>query len=180
MAGVNLADFGDLAVACREGCMRFEGFRTTPLVLSLQWPADVVEQFLYDHGDNDAFLNDYGHINLYRVKWDVEVIPVEELCEMPTGPSDDGCIEDYAENPDHWIQARSDGIHMGVAQCWETHGTWKRWPILMDRGLLIPPEGGLQVVEGRTRVGILKGRRRQGSFVAARHLAWVGRPTTCS
>ena len=66
----------------------------------------------------------------------------------------------------------------GVAQCWETHGTWKRWPILIDRRLLDPPESGLQVVEGRTRVGVLRGRHRQGILVAERHLAWVGRQQT--
>lgn len=70
---------------------------------------------------------------------------------------------------------RNRGIHIGVAQCWETHGTWKRWPILIDRRLLDPPESGLQVVEGRTRVGVLRGRHRQGTLVAERHLAWVGR-----
>jgi hypothetical protein len=41
--------------------------------------------------------------------------------------------------------------------------------------LLDPPELGLQVVEGRTRVGVLKGRHRKAYRVAALHLAWVGR-----
>ena len=36
----------------------------------------------------------------------------------------------------------------------------------------------LQVVEGRTRVGVLRGRHRQGALVAERHLAWVGRSST--
>ncbi len=155
--------------------MRFEGFRQNALVCSLGWPDDVVEQFLYDHADNIAFLRDYGDLDLSKMRWDVEVIPLKEFIGMPTGASDGGCIEEFAANPDHWVRVRSRGIHIGVTQCWEAHGTWKRWPILIDRRLLDPPESGLQVVEGRTRVGVLRGRRRQGTLVAERHLAWVGR-----
>ena len=120
--------------------MRFEGFRQNALVSSLGWPDDVVEQFLYDHADNIGFLRDYENVDLSKIDWDVEVISVEELIEMPTSASDGDCIEDFAANPDHWVRVRNRGIHIGVAQCWETHGTWKRWPILMDRRLLDPPE----------------------------------------
>ncbi|MEU6718038.1 hypothetical protein ABZ897_41775 [Nonomuraea sp. NPDC046802] len=172
---MRIADFADLAVSCRENLLRFEGFRTNSMVSSLRWPDDVVEQFLYDHGDNDAFLHDYGDIDLSKVQWDVEIVPIGELVKMPTGAFDSGCVEEYAADPDHWVRVRNRGIHMGVAQCWEAHGTWKRWPILIDRGLLDPPGSGLQIVEGRTRVGVLRGRHRQGAFVAERHLAWVGR-----
>jgi hypothetical protein len=46
MSGVKLTDLRDLAVLCRENSMRFEGFRQNALVSSLEWPDDVVEQFL--------------------------------------------------------------------------------------------------------------------------------------
>lgn len=172
---MRLHELSDWAVKCRESAMRFEGFHTIEAVRSLHWPADVVGQFLYDHADNESFLNDYGLVDLSHVSWDVEVVPTLDLCHMPTGASDGDCIGEYAEDPDHWIRVRSDGIHKGVSQMWEEHGTWKRWPILIDRTLLDPSQSGLQVVEGRTRVGILRGRHRNGAFVAERHLAWVGR-----
>ena len=35
------------------------------------------------------------------------------------------------------------------------------------------PDG--QLVEGRTRVGVLRGRHADGLHVADTHLAWVGR-----
>ncbi len=173
--GVYLADFSDLAQACRESSCRFERFREHADVLALRWPADVVEQWLYDHADYGAFLRDYGGVELCSIMWNVEILSTESLLVMPTGPSDGGAIDEYAADPDHWINVRSGGVHVGVAQCWETHGTWKRWPILIDGALLRPPIRGLQVVEGRTRVGILRGRHRNGNFVAPRHLAWVGR-----
>lgn len=172
---MKLHDITDLAISCRESDVRFDGFQANGMINSLQWPDDVVEQFLYDHADNANFLRDYGHIDLSRLSWGVEIVSTLEFCDMPTGASDGDCIEEYAENPGYWVKVRAEGIHKGVAESWEVHGTWKRWPILIHRSLLDPSEDGLQVVEGRTRVGVLRGRYRNGTFVAARHLAWVGR-----
>lgn len=171
MGDVYLADFTRLAQSCREGGSHFEGFRRNASVIALRWPDDVLEQWLYDH----SVLRDYGIVDLSAIGWEVEVIPLEKFIAIPTGPSDGDCVDQYASNPDHWISARRYGIHIGVAQCWETHGTWKRWPILIDRLLLDPPASGLQVVEGRTCVEVLKGRHRRKDLVAQRHLAWVGR-----
>ncbi|MFC9355842.1 hypothetical protein ACFTZB_04535 [Rhodococcus sp. NPDC057014] len=175
---VHLSEFSQLAMSSRESAYHFEEFRRNPSVLNLQWPDDVVEQWLYDHADNSRFLRDYGSVDLSQIRWDVEAISLEVFLTMPTGPSDGDYIDEIAANPDHWVQVRRHGVHVGVSQCWETHGTWKRWPVLIDRELLNPPGRGLQVIEGRTRVGILKGRHRNKSSVADRHLAWVGRAAT--
>ncbi|MGY0230662.1 hypothetical protein [Longispora urticae] len=173
---LRIADFAALSVSCRENHSGFSAFRGHAAGLGLQWPDDVLEQVLYDHADNDHFLHDYGDVDLTGVAWKVEALATEDLIDLPTGPSDGDCIDEYADNPDHWISVRRHGVHKGVAQCWETRGTWKRRPILIDRQLLTPARSGLQVWEGRTRVGILKGRRHQGDLVSPRHLVWVGRP----
>ncbi|MGU3587414.1 hypothetical protein ACLBYD_30260 [Rhodococcus sp. C26F] len=173
-----LTDFSKLAMTSRESPYCFAEFRRHPSVLALQWPDDVLEQWLYDHADNSSFLHDYRSVDLSQIRWDVEAIPLKDFLTMQTGPTDDGYIDEIAADPDHWVQARQHGVHLGVPQCWETHGTWKRWPILIDRELLDPPGHGLQVIEGRTRVGILKGRHRNKKSVAERHLAWVGRAAT--
>lgn len=175
---VYLHELSQLAKSSRESACLFEGFRRHPSVIDLRWPKDVLEQWLYDHADNSSILRDYGSVDLSRIRWDVEVVAVEDFLTMPTGPADDECIDEFAADPDHWTRIRLYGVHMGVSQCWETHGTWKRWPIVIDRRLLDPPAIGLQVVEGRTRVGVLKGRHHNGSLVAKKHLAWVGRPDT--
>jgi hypothetical protein len=177
--GMKLDDLTALMLRRRKG-LSLQDFRSDPMIASLQWPDDVVEQLLYDHGDRPAFLHDYGHIDLCGVVWSLETTTADELSEMPTGASDDGCIEEYADDPDYWVAVRNAGIHEGVAQCWDTLGTWKRPPILIDRRLLNPSDSGLQVVEGRTRVGVLRGRLRQRSFVATQHQAWVGRPSAYS
>jgi hypothetical protein len=170
-----LADYTHLSRSCNEGNSGFTSFKYDSTVLELQWPDDVLEQWLYDHATNGSFLEDYGAIDLSSLRWEVEAVPAEEFVQMPTGPSDQGYIDEIAESPDHWINNRNMGVHKGVALCWQIHGTWKRWPILLHRSVLEPSATGLQVVEGRTRVGILKGRHLNGDFVAKNHLAWVGR-----
>ncbi|MFJ8010621.1 hypothetical protein [Streptomyces fagopyri] len=158
----------------RNHGITFEEFRSNPVIASLHWPDDVLEQFLYDHGDNGHFVRDYQDVDLRRVVWGIEEISAEELSEMPTGASETGCIEEYAANPDHWLSVRRPEI----TRHWETRGTWMRPPILIDRRLLDPQASGLQVLEGRTRVGIIRGRLNQRSLVAPHHQAWIGRPSS--
>ena len=171
-----LADFTALAEASRESGGGFKAFCTAGRVLDLGWPDDVAEQWLYDHSDKEPFLQDYGDVDLSRIRWDLEALRAADIAKMPTGPSEHDIIDEFAADPDHWISVRNSGVHMGVALMWKFHGTWKRWPVLIDRRLLEPSGSGLQIVEGRTRIGILKGRLRQEAFVAERQLVWVGRP----
>jgi len=173
-----LSDFTSLAQRCREQEFGFAEFRRQDTVIDLQWPADVLEQWVYDHSGNGSFLRDYQDLDLMLVAWQVEAHQVETFMTIPTGPSDADAIEYFAENPEHWVAARDQGEHLGVGLAWETHGTWKRWPIVIDRVLLDPAQQGLQLVEGRSRVGILRGRRRRGLHVADKHMAWVGRSRT--
>ncbi len=74
-----------------------------------------------------------------------QTIPAADFKEMPTGASDAGCIESYAENPVYWVERRPHE----VGQHWGDHGTWLRPPILIDRRFLDPLDTGLQVLEGR-------------------------------
>lgn len=175
-----LSDLAPWSRRARESRFGFAEFRSYPEVAALSWPDDVLEQWLYDHGTNGSFLDDYSGLDLRTILWDVEAVPLQAFLDMPTGPSDAGYMDEVALNPDHWIRVRDQGVHIGVSQCWNAHGTWKRWPILLDRELLIAEEHGLQLVEGRTRVGILRGRHRLGQRVAEHHLAWIGRRTDCA
>ncbi|MFB7198291.1 hypothetical protein [Streptomyces sp. NPDC056240] len=172
--GVKLSDLSSLMARCDDGGLSYDSFRVDPALTLLQWPDDVLKQFLFDHGDNAAFVYGYGGIDLFEITWRLETIPAPDFKGMPTGASDAGCIESFAENPVHWVTVRP----AEVGRHWEEHGTWMRPPILIDRRLLDPSDRGLQVVEGRTRVGVLRGRIREGLHVASRHQAWVGHPTT--
>ncbi|MEU5957972.1 hypothetical protein [Streptomyces sp. NPDC047525] len=171
---MKLSDLSPLMVRRRAGGLSYsyDQFRADPALAALSWPDDVLEQFLFDHGDNAAFGNDYGGIDLRDITWRLETIPAADFHTMPTGASDAGCIEDYADNPVHWVTVRPPE----VGRHWEEHGTWRRPPLLLDRRLLDPAGSGLLVLEGRTRVGVLRGRLREELHATPDHRAWVGRP----
>ncbi|MEU3299773.1 hypothetical protein ABZ729_08120 [Streptomyces sp. NPDC006678] len=172
---MKLDDLSPLMARRRAGgfSCSYDQFRADPALAPLQWPDDVLEQFLFDHGDNAPFVIDYGGIDLRDITWQLESIPVADFHTMPTGETDAGCIEVYAKHPVHWVGNRPPE----VGRHWEEHGTWLRPPLLIDRRLLDSSDSGLQVVEGRTRVGVLRGRVREQLRVAPDHHAWVGRPS---
>ncbi|MER8269639.1 hypothetical protein ABT007_36265 [Streptomyces griseus] len=94
---MRLTDLRPLMARRRDGALSFDRFRTDPTVAALRWPDDVLEQFLFDHGDNLAFVDDYNTIDLHTITWQLETIPAAHFTAMPTGASDEGCIENYAE-----------------------------------------------------------------------------------
>ncbi|WP_331745382.1 hypothetical protein OG245_37645 (plasmid) [Streptomyces sp. NBC_01116] len=169
---MKLNDLGPLMARRQDGRLSFDRFRSDPALAALHWPDDVLEQFLFEHGDNGAFVHDYGTIDLRHITWQLETIPAADFHTMPTGKTHAGCIESYAAHPVHWVAVRPPE----VGRHWEEHGTWLRPPLLIDRRLLDPADNGLQVLEGRTRVGVLRGRAREQLRVALNHHAWVGRP----
>lgn len=169
--GVVLGDFTALAETCRETGGGLNEFLDTALVAALAWPNDVVEQWVFDHSGHGPFLADYGELDLTGLTWSLERLSSQLLSSLGTGPSDGDAIEQYAADPDFWLNKRKQVI----VDAWQAHGTWLRAPLLIDRAVLTPQGHGLQVIEGRTRVGLLRERLRLGQKVAAHHEAWVAR-----
>ncbi|PFG32382.1 hypothetical protein [Sanguibacter antarcticus] len=170
---MHLKDLQGMAESCQNHGDGFGAFRTTSAILALGWPDDVTEQWLYDHPDH--FIQDYGHIDLMHIGWTEEAIGLRQFLNMPTGASENDLLEYNAKNHAYLVGVRNAGVHIGVRKSWENDGTWKRSPLVIQRNLVEPAATGLQVVEGRTRVGVLQGRAAEGLFVAEQHLAWVGR-----
>ena len=147
---MRLADFSDLAQQCREDGYGFAEFQRHDLVVNLRWPADVLEQWVTISAGNGAFQRDYEQVDLTLVWWQVEALPVDDFMVMPTGPSDLGGIEYFAADPEHSVGVRDQGQHLGMELAWETHGTWKRWPIVLDRRLLTRPRRASSSSRGET------------------------------
>lgn len=170
-----LKDLRAVARVDDNGSEGLSVFFQLPAVRELRWPAEVVKQWLWEHGANERFLRDYAEVDLSRVCWTLEAVPAVQFETMPTGPSDGDCIEEYARNHRHYLALRQQ-YQREVVDAWDNRGTWLVPPILLSRSLLQRSDKGLQVVEGRTRVGLLRGRREDELFVAENHEAWIGRP----
>jgi hypothetical protein len=131
------------------------GFFGDTRVRSLGWPESVVEQFLFDHGANPAFVGQYGHLALDHLSWTLETLPAAEFARVT---SFQDWLESYETNFRYWIAQRP----RAQQASWADAGTWIEPPLLIDASLLTPPEPGLHVLEGHTRVGILRGRLKAG------------------
>ena len=108
-------------------------------------------------------------------------MPTATFLTMKTGDSEHGLLDHFASMHEHSVRVRDQSgshVHAGVQRWWDERGTWKRPPLLLDRGLLLPNGTGLQVVEGRTRVEVLHGRHRDGLSVATEHVAWIATKRT--
>lgn len=150
-----------------------EKFSALPEVAELGWPSEVVRQWLYEHLLWGEFLTDYAALDLSTVAWSLQDVHATAFLSMTSGSSDDYLTE-FSKNPDYYRE-RFTVQRPATREAWEQQGTWLVPPLLLDLACLDGAEGVLQVVEGRTRVGILQGRVRDGLYVAGQHAAWVGR-----
>ena len=157
----------------------YETFRRNDQVSMLDWPDDVLRDWLWDHGRHVPFLEDYGSVDLTAIRWTCEAIATATLVGLPTGSREAELMAEIAQNHEHWIGTR-DYANPEVRSAWEQDGTWVRRPILLDRSAIHPDLSGLQVVEGHTRFGILRGHHAVGIAVAPTHSVWVGRPVHSS
>uniref|UniRef100_UPI000516332D hypothetical protein n=1 Tax=Streptomyces sp. CNS654 TaxID=1506995 RepID=UPI000516332D len=103
---MNLNDLSSLMERRQDGGRSFECFRTDPALANLRWPDDVLRDFLFDHGDHGPFVDDYSHLELSAITWTLETIPTADFHTMPTGESEAGLIEHFAQHPVHWVTVR--------------------------------------------------------------------------
>lgn len=134
--------------------MDFHSFADDHRVRALGWPDPVVEQFLFDHGAKHEFLDQYGHLELEDLTWTVEALPASVLVDAT-------CAEDFKR----WFDECTLHFRFRIStrpapeqQRWAEQGSWMTPPLVMDRAWLGKESPGLHVVEGHTRIGILRGR----------------------
>lgn len=148
------------------------GFRHDPQVAQLGWPELVVEQFLFDHGNDWRFVQQYGHLDLTAIEWTLELLSARVLATV-TGSERSlvGRVEECAVAPSLYIGMRP----VTERQQWDRAGTWIKPPLVVTAALLDPPREGLHIVEGHTRLGILQRRLASGQADPdASHEVYVG------
>lgn len=146
------------------------------VALDLPMPSDVLEQFCSDHGRKEEFQEQYGHLNLRELLWQLQSIPAKQLVQATVYEEFQCYPREVSERvagfqKDGWecIDCRSE-----VIEQWRKHQTWLRPPILLV-GNLVGQGPSLHLVEGHTRLGILAGLVKAGIVDAeSTHQAWVG------
>lgn len=121
-------------------------------------PFEVVEQVYSQHGRKNEFQEQYGDLELSSITWVSTALPATKIIQATCYP---GFIP-WLSN----VESRSLAFSKGGWRCidmrddviahWSAHRTWLRPPVFIQG---IPPAIGdkLHLMEGHTRVGLLRG-----------------------
>lgn len=139
----------------------------------VRWPISVVEQLLFDHGDKDEFLEQYGHLELNRIVWELRSVKASELVRA-SHYAGFTRVEEVADHPHYTLKLyRSPELLALRPDPWTD--TWAEPPIFIEGALRRPPQRQLHLVEGHTRLGVLQGPLRLGEVAAdSVHKAYIG------
>jgi len=146
--------------------------------LELPMPADVLEQFVFDHGLLESFQSHYGNLDLHSIAWASRELTAVEIiqCEVKLHGFDRR-VEQLTEATRHVLKSGWHEVHISdqALKSWRDRRTWRRRPIIIERDLLSPGTEGLHLVEGHTRVGCLIGLVECGYLdPSSLHGVWIG------
>jgi hypothetical protein len=139
-------------------------------------PDDVLEQFCCDHASKDDFQQQYGHLDLRRLSWELREISAGELVQSTVFEGFKSWVSTVSARLQDFDNEGWSCIDLrpAVVEHWKAHRTWIRPPILLD-GHLVGRGPGLHLVEGHTRLGVLAGAVKSGLVSAdSIHRAWIG------
>jgi hypothetical protein len=114
-------------------------------------------------------MTDPPDVDLPDVTWSLERLLAHHLRFYDADPTDQARLEDVAEHHAEVLAAQP----ADVRERWEQAGTWLEPPALVEQ-----PGGDLRIVDGVTRLGILRGRMKDRLIVDRRLDVWVGRPSS--
>lgn len=144
--------------------------------LELKIPDDVLEQFCSDHATKNEFQEQYGQLNLEKISWELRSFKAGDLVLVNIYHRFRNWTKNVELRLQHFDSDSWNCIdtRKAVIDHWTTNRTWLRPPILLD-GLHFDLPGQLHLVEGHTRIGILRGLVLQGIVSAdSMHEAWIG------
>lgn len=163
----------DLCDLDRPGCGRrhdlvWAEFIADPRIERLRWPIQVLDQFLFFHGKNEDFLDEYGTVDLTTISWICASVSTIDLMLCNVASFAQEYVDEIQVDYESWFNCRTEAERKN----WEERGTWLMPPVIFDTDVV----GGLrrQLVEGHTRLAILRARYDRGLAVSAMHQAFIG------
>jgi hypothetical protein len=139
-------------------------------------PYEVIVQLYSQHGRNLEFQNQYGSIEISKIKWEKISLEAYKIIDC-----------DYYEGFNRWfsvVEKRAENFEIDGWKCidkrkdivenWEKYQTWIYAPIFF-KSKHLNVSFDLKLVEGHTRVALLKGLVNEGVVSKYRkHEIWLG------
>lgn len=136
---------------------------------ALGWPEPVIHQLLLEHGQRQHIESQYGHLHLPSLIWTLESHSASHLASASHELTKTR-VQTVAADPEKFIALYESKGHV----IW--NGTWQPKPFFIDQSLLQPDLQGLHLMEGHTRLGLLRGLLDAGSVEPdSMHGCWVAR-----
>jgi len=139
-------------------------------------PSEVLEEVYSSHGRKDDFQFQYGEIELNDIKWQRISINGLEIIKCEYFQRFGNWIESVEARLKAWDEKSWDCIdtRKNIVLHWQNEKTWLTSPFFINSSL-IQNTNNLHLVEGHTRLGILKGLITRNIIPAdSKHLIWHG------
>jgi len=139
-------------------------------------PEPVAAQFFVDHGRDGEFQALYGDLDLEFIRWQLVSLPASALCEASFNPLYKAWLNTVERRADSHAERGWPCIDLRpvVVQHWAQFRTWRTPPVVLS-GPLLNSNVELHLVEGHTRLGLLRGLVRAGVIGRESvHEVWLG------
>ena len=137
---------------------------------------EVALEVYSDHGRKGDFQEQYEGIEISRLRWERVELTARDLLDCSIFPGFSEWVDTVAHRIEDFAQDGWSCIDVlpEVVKHWQEHRTWLVLPVFLDHSL-IPQGEGLHIMEGHTRLGILRGLVDRGIVAAStRHWIWRG------
>lgn len=125
-------------------------------------PSEVISQLYCGLACNNTIIGFYGNINIESLLWKCISLSAEHIIqETSYYPYFAAYVNEIEE------EVTTDGFNAysllsrevtdGCKRYWEKHKTWQVSPVFINGTILTLPMRNLHLIEGHTRLGILKG-----------------------
>lgn len=139
-------------------------------------PVEVAEQVYRDHGRKEEHQMEYGELEIGGLSWAKKELVAADIQSCFMLPRFSVWPERVSQRLERFEQVGWECIDVreDVWRHWEQHQTWMIEPVLIRREL-VGEEEGLHLVEGHTRVGVLRGLLSRALIAGGSvHGVWFG------
>jgi hypothetical protein len=140
----------------------------------------TVREMYSDHGRKEQIQRQYGSITISDITWAKVSLRASEIVECSIYHWFSNWTNNVARRPESFGKAgwRCIDVRPNIVDYWSKFHTWLEPPVLLDASVLGRPHG-LHLMEGHTRIGILRGLIFYGVLQPdLKHYIWRGTPKT--
>ncbi len=140
-------------------------------------PSGILEQLYSAHGRKSEFQDQYASLDLDGIRWIEGDLEASSIIAASVYPEFRPWFDSVSCRVNEMYEKgwNSIDVRPAVRESWEKNRTWLQAPILIS-GDLVGSDSKFHLVEGHTRVGLLKGLVAHGTVTPdSVHRVWVGK-----